>query len=319
MKIAFHLNQLDRRGTGVSLYNYAHYNEILLENQSLIISPSESLQPYFHCPIATKNFQERFNVIRYQDYSQLNQSISDNNIDIFYALKGGWRDEVEVNQCKYAVHCVFQFCEPHGDVYAYISDWLAEGVGNNQYPYVPHIVTMPENPNSLRDRLGIPTDALVIGRHGGETSFDIPWAKEVVFEVAKDHPHIYFLFLNTVVFSPPLPNLIHLQPIIDPFLKGCFIETCDAMLHAREQGESFGMAIAEFAYYNKPVITYKGGTDQAHLKYLGDKGLYYSDADGLKELLLNFPSDAPNAGEFFRSNFSPEKVMNKFKKVFIDD
>ena len=319
MKIAFHLNQLDRRGTGVSLYNYAHYNETILGNHSVIISPAETLQPYFHCPIATKNFQDRFAVIRYQDYSELNNIVVDNGIELFYALKGGWKDEVEITNCKYVVQCVFQFCQPHGDVYAYVSDWLAETVGKNQYPYVSHIVTMPDNPVSLRDRLGIPQDALVFGRHGGEDTFDIPWVQEIVFEMAQNHPKICFLFLNTLPFCPSLSNIIHLQPIIDPFLKGCFIETCDAMLHARKQGESFGMAIAEFACYNKPVITYKGGIDQAHLKYLGDKGLYYSNPDELAELLLNFPANPPHAGEFYRSNFSPEKVMQKFKEVFIDD
>ncbi len=317
MKIAFHLNQLDRRGTGVSLFNYAHYNEVLLDNSSFIIAPTENLQPYFHCPIATKNFETRFPVVRYNDYNDLDDIVKRYKIDVFYAQKAGWKDEIQVSECKYVVHSVFQFCEPHGDVYAYISDWLAEIVGKNEYSYVPYIVTMPDNAFSIRDRLGIPSSALVFGRHGGKTSFDIPWVQEIIYDISRNNPHIYFLFLNTLPFCPSLPNIIHLQPIIDPFWKGCFIQSCDAMIHARELGESFGMAIAEFSYYNKPVITFKGGTDQAHLKYLGKQGLYYNNGEELKELLLNFPSNPSNAGEFYKDQFSPEKVINKFQDIFL--
>lgn len=34
-----------------------------------------------------------------------------------------------------------------------------------------------------------------------------------------------------------------------------FIRTCDAMLHARMSGETFGLAIAEFSAHNRPVLT----------------------------------------------------------------
>jgi hypothetical protein len=38
MKILFHSNQLALRGTEVALYDYAHYNENFLGNESLIVS-----------------------------------------------------------------------------------------------------------------------------------------------------------------------------------------------------------------------------------------------------------------------------------------
>ena len=56
-----------------------------------------------------------------------------------------------------------------------------------------------------------------------------------------------------------------------------FFATCDAMLHAREEGETFGMAVAEFSLRNKPVITYNGSGqyDNAHVRMLGSKALLY--------------------------------------------
>lgn len=38
MKISFHSNQLGLRGTEVSLFNYARYNEEVLGNESIIIT-----------------------------------------------------------------------------------------------------------------------------------------------------------------------------------------------------------------------------------------------------------------------------------------
>ena len=49
---------------------------------------------------------------------------------------------------------------------------------------------------------------------------------------------------------------------------------------------------------------------------LGDKGFYYSNYDELYTLLDNFI--VPPWGCNCYQEFTPEKVMNKFKKVFLD-
>ena len=46
------------------------------------------------------------------------------------------------------------------------------------------------------------------------------------------------------------------------------------MIHARQEGESFGIAVGEFSFCNKPVITYSQSPEKNHLVTLGDKGLY---------------------------------------------
>ena len=88
------------------------------------------------------------------------------------------------------------------------------------------------------------------------------------------------------------------------------------MLHARNRGESFGLAISEFSLLNKPIITWTGGEDKAHIQMLGDKGYYYNNATSLREQLNNFKVD--NRDYNMYSEYNPQIVMQQFKKVFID-
>jgi glycosyltransferase involved in cell wall biosynthesis len=203
-------------------------------------------------------------------------------------------------------------------VYAYVSRWLSEAASQGKYPAVPHIVTpLPMTASDLRAELGIPPQALVFGRHGGSDSFDIPFAHVVIQELVKHRSDLYFLFLGTNQFCEPHSNIIHLPPTADIKLKARFVSTCDAMLHARLSGETFGLAIAEFSALNKPVITYDQSHERAHLEILGDRGLYYSDATTLTSLLWNFAPQSNIDWRVYSDLFTPESVMRKFNDVFL--
>jgi hypothetical protein len=110
------------------------------------------------------------------------------------------------------------------------------------------------------------------------------------------------------------PNIICLD-VANGYMSK-FINTCDAMLHARDRGESFGLSIAEFLSLNKPVLAWNGGHDLNHLDMLKDSGLLYNDASHLNYMLHNlseFKQDWTKRVE----QFKPVPVMNKFKEVFI--
>ena len=107
----------------------------------------------------------------------------------------------------------------------------------------------------------------------------------LVYDIAKHNNNIYFLFVNTQKFCPDLPNIIHLNVIVDLNDKRRFINTCDAMLWARSDGETFGLSIAEFSICNKPVIACKTG-DLAHVELLKDKefqNLFLNPFNAIKE------------------------------------
>jgi glycosyltransferase involved in cell wall biosynthesis len=196
--------------------------------------------------------------------------------------------------------------------------------------------------------IAVPEDAIVFGRYGGDDSFDIPWVKKTVVETAKKRPDICFLFLNTREFCrvADLPNIRFLPPTSDPVLKRKFLNSCDAMLHGRQRGETFGLSCLEFAMLGKPVLTYADSPERAHLEILGDSAVCYENPQQLKELLedrgrwsevgrqwsegggrkaeANAHRELTNdyrlpsklVDNKFKE-FQPQVVMQKFKEVFL--
>ena len=96
-----------------------------------------------------------------------------------------------------------------------------------------------------------------------------------------------------------------------------FINTTDAMLWARRDGETFGIAIGEFSTKNKPIIAMKIG-DLAHYRILGDNAFWYNDENSLCNILLNFnPEIEKNKDWNAYTEYTPENVMNVFNKTFL--
>lgn len=319
MKIAFHCNQLSLRGTEVAMYDYAHYNEVLLGNESIVLAKNPLLWKYSDEP-AVEKFKNRFKVFFYDTITDIEKILDDNNIDVFYAQKAGSIDGVISTKRKNVIHAVFQQYEPHGDVYAFISEWLSNLYGKN-HGFVPYMVDLPNHDKDMRGDLGIPTDAIVFGRHGGYETFDIPFVKYAVGDVVSKRSDVWFLFMNTERFIDH-PRVIFLEPTADLHKKTEFINTCSAMIHARFKGETFGLACAEFSLRNKPVITFAGSMDRAHEMILLDKGFYYQSLSDLNKIFANmdrfFKGDNLKRDWNQYRNYSPDKVMGKFKQVFLD-
>jgi hypothetical protein len=127
----------------------------------------------------------------------------------------------------------------------------------------------------------------VFGRHGGQDQFDIGYVQTTVEEIARTNSSIYFLFMNIDSFIDH-PQVIFLPGNTDPLLKSSFINTCDAMIHARGIGESFGLACGEFSMHNKPVITYALSPQRNHIDTLGSKAILYKGPEELKRIFLGF-------------------------------
>lgn len=327
VKIAFHINFLSLRGTEVAVYDYADFNETILGNESIILNNMEIFsnpQSGFHTDSsnsAREKFEKRFPG-RFFDYANMQEAdeiLKREHVDIFYVLKAGEKDDRISKVCKNAVHAVFT-PQVHGDVYACISQWLSSRYASLHIPYVPHIVRLDDTKETLRDELHIPADAVVFGRHGGFGTFDLWWAREAVVQIAEERKDWYFVFLNTRRFCN-LPNVIFLPGTADMLYKTKFINTCDAMIHARHQGETFGLSCAEFSIQNKPVITWNGSGETAHIALLGSKGFYYSNKQELLDV-LRFCANKINEirtsnWDCYSKDYNPATVMKKFNEVFI--
>jgi hypothetical protein len=318
VRIAFHSNQLGLRGTEVALYDYANYNEELLGNESLIVYPKHA--PGNH-PKAIERFKSRFTLHPYDNFAEVDRLVDGAHIDTFYAIKAGSKDGVLASGCKNSIHAVFPLEpleETHGDRFAFVSEWLSKHCSNGRTPYVPHIVTLPPPQYNLRAHLDIPADAFVVGGYGGEDSFDVPFAPQAIREALEKRSNLFFLFLN---FKPFIRHerVVFLPGSSSTQLKADLVEACDAMLHARLLGESFGLACGEFSIRNKPVMTYGSSPQQSHLDILGDKAMKYYDQEDLQMYLEDLDKEyfVGKNWDAYSKHFNPEVVMSKFKEVFL--
>lgn len=305
MIVGFLNNQIDNRGTGNAVFDYAHYNEEILGNESKIFTFSTGN----HDPVSVDRFVDRFKFIYQIDTYK--ESVKP--LDVLYHIKSGEDDGFRPPEgIRYAVHGVFHY-SPHGDRYAAISRWLCGEYG----VFVPHIVSLPKTTEDYRSELGISRTGCVFGRHGGFDTFDILFAWNAIRYILTDRLDTYFFFLNTDVPDDLKnhPRIKILPNTANSYEKAKFINTCDAMIHARSRGETFGISVGEFAIMNKPVITYSESQEKAHLEELGNFSYIYKDEKELiqqMESLILYPTQGGGYGQY-----TPENVMKKFNEVFL--
>lgn len=313
MNIAFWDNCLCERGTTVALYDYAYYNKILLKNKSFIFYDKNRKE---NNNKIIEKFKNNFIVHETNGFDEVDKFILKYKISHIYIIKAGSIDNRISKVAKNCIHCVFTCGQPHGQVYSSIAPHVNEN--NGKYPVVPHMINLPKHDINIKKELNIPDNAIVFGGYGGQDSFNITFVRELVYEIAKTNKNIYFLFANFRKFCSNLPNIIHLPMVSDLNDKVKFINTCDAMLWARSDGETFGIAIGEFSTCNKPVITTYTNQDNEHIYLLGNKALLYNNKSDLRNIILNFNPFVECQKDWNAyKNYTPEKVMKIFKDVYL--
>ena len=296
MNIGFFVRHFTERGTEIAIYDYAKYNEEILNNTSYIICFTENAQKkladFPKERYSYEKFNQRFTIIEINSICDMEDVIKIHQLAFFYTLthgKGGDIYQFDNKQiwsnCKTIKHCVFDTTYPESDFYIAISDCLNQRFETN-YPIIPHIVDdLSTTDENLRNELEIPKDAIVYGRYGGFDQFNISLTHNAITEyIQQSDEKIYFLFMNTNIFFKH-PRIIYLDKNLDIEYKTKFINTCDAMIHARQMGETFGLSIAEFSIKNKPIITCPIG-DLAHINFLGDKAIIYNSKEELIYIYL---------------------------------
>lgn len=332
MKLLFHCEQLNYRGTTNSILEYARYNQEILGNESVIVYSKDSPQglDVGSEPEVIEAVQKQFKTLTYTDNNDLNRIAED--YDFFYSQRAGERvdshtkrENAVITSTKMGVHCVFQWHDPHGDVYAYISEWMAHNVAHMYkaplHPWVSYVVNLPNPTYDTRTHLGIPKDKFVIGRFGGYETFDLPFVHKTVQRIAEERDDIVFLFANTRPFCNH-KNVMFMGPFLGQEQKSNYINACDAFIHGRRLGESFGLAIAESLFFNKPVLACDVGFDRNHIVTLKPFDLIYRENDE-QDLYTRIINLRHKVGIDYRrlmiDQYNPVNVMNRFKSVFLDD
>jgi hypothetical protein len=313
--VAFLSNKLTLRGTEIAIYDYADYNEKILGNKSIIITRDyEKIKNLWDVDIKAYNkFKSRFEVFYYESPEDIDKIVIKNRVSHLFIIKAGSYDGLISKYCKNIIHCVFDVSQPHGQVYTPIGQSINQIHGTN-YPVTPHMVTVPECDENIKNELNIPEDAIVFGRYGGTESFDIKFVHDAIKNIVNSRNDVYFLFMNTNVFYEH-KNIIYLPGNADMIYKRKFINTCDALIHARERGETFGLTCGEFSICKKPVITWGGSREREHLIILKDKAVIYNSKEELYNIFETFTKNKYDVNENGYMFYNPENVMKIFDKV----
>lgn len=319
MRIGFLTNKITIRGTETNLYNYADYNEKILHNESIIITrPYDyimNVSPRDVQKSVYTHFSNRFPMVYYYNPSDIKEIVKHNNIDILFIEKAGSKsDGLVFDYCKSIIHAVFITDDPHGDLYAPISD-AVNRIHKTNYPVLPNIVNIFDTNDTLRKELNIPADAIVFGSYSGADEYTVDYVKQAVCDVISNeaYKHIYFIYLNIDRFGPDSDRLQFLPGTPDLEYKRKFINTCDAMLYGRKGGETFGISCGEFSVAGKPVIGRTGEEGYAHEEYLGDNMIKHTSYNEVLHIITHwdvYKRPVINSGY---ENFTPVKVMKLFK------
>lgn len=321
MKVAFFNHQLCIRGSTGALYNYAARNETILNNESIVVymTDPENL-PHTDLTVLEK-FNKRFKTRGFDNWDLLDEYLKKEKVDVLFKSCGGWNDGKVSKYARTCVQAIFDIYEPHGDVYSYLHEFMSNKMSNGKCPVVHNLCDyLPEPNEDFRAKYNIPKDAKVFGRIGARDSFNVQCAKDAIVEIIDSTNDIYFMFFGTDKFYEH-PKIIYLPKSHELQDKSNFVNACDAMLHARIDGEVFSLSIAEFLWFDKPIITYHIGHQPGHFEILKDKAVIYKDKESLTSILKSF--DKNNYPKNYYKNIIIENgyttpvVMQKFKETYL--
>ncbi len=317
MKVAFHTNSLSLRGTEIALYDYALHNQTLLGHESVIFHRNGTEL----VSTVLEKFATHFAVYAYSDLSDLNRLLEREKADRCYFIKSGECDGLISSACPSLIHAVFPTParEFHGDHFAFVSQWLSKEYSNHRIPYVPHMIHLPNIEGDLRAELGLTPTQTVLGYYGGSDSFNLRFVHETLLKALAQRSDLIFLFMNVQPFAQH-ERLIFLAGSADPIRKVHFIQSCDAMIHARGIGESFGLACGEFSIKNKPVLTYAFSPQRSHIDILGPKAILYTGGKDLLQKLMAIDRtwQHQQSWDAYSEHFQAPAVMEQFKRVFLE-
>ncbi len=319
MVIAFFIEEMNLRGVANSIYLYSKYNEKILKNKSIIFYNKINDR---HDKSVIKKFEKKFKVIGIKGFAEIDKYSKVFKIKYIYTQTGGEKTNEVSQSIKTFVHFVYpqKFSEIHGYKYVCVSNWLSKQFFNNKIAVLPYIVEVHKSKKNLKKQLRLKKDQIIFGCHGGESSFDLKFVKDALIETVKANKNIVFIFLNIEKFYNH-PRIIFLKGSSDEKYKKEFLNTCDAMIYGRSQGESFGMSCAEFAILKKLIISYKFNRHRSHIDYL-DKEYYaeYSSKKKLIKILKNYKKKSLPLNK--KNNYlkcTPKFISKKFKKILLTD
>ncbi|MBP9490775.1 MAG: glycosyltransferase [Aliarcobacter sp.] len=184
---------------------------------------------------------------------------------------------------------------------------------------------------TLHLELNIPNGAIVLGRISRPNLDNGNFIFNILQKVLDKN--IYFISIGAshdfINLTKDNPKIINLNPTTDNVFIDKFYNTLDILLHFREEGETFGMNIAEAMIHGKPVVSHVSKEDNAQYELI----ISYKDCGFVTNLDLNEYAEKleiliknPEIREGFSKNakivasefFSEEKIALILEKYYQD-
>ena len=332
-----HDNAINERGTTAAIESYA---EILLEQGWSVDIAFKGDNPH-NVPEVMDRIGNKCQLVPYLDFNEIRQMQS--NYDVAYFIKSGENDGTEFDKTPSLIHAVFQNYDPHGASYVYNSDWLAKkmqfrrflpsslykgylGKWNGclnarDFDFLPHVCNVKNVVPNRNLLSGIDDDSFVVLRYGGWDSFDNAWVQDELLNFVEQHKNAVALMVNTKPFCSH-KRIRFLQKFTNPLERDHLLAACDVFIHARNQGESFGLSLVEAMQANKQVLSWSGGKDQNHVELLRSSGALFANKLELQSKLEFMYSGVKLVDTKLLSSrsqqFRPEIIAPKFESLLLD-
>lgn len=299
--------------SSISIYNYALYNEAILNNYSYILYYNKTNNDIF------KMFEERFKLFSINDINDMT-NINEYKVNYFYIQYNNVNNDEIIKQMtniKIIKHYNKLYCNFDNDndtniINLGLSNYL-NIVNKKELIILPYIIRLSNTNKNLLTELNIPEESIVFGRYGEINEFNIQFVKDAIINILKSNKNIYFIFMNTEEFYKH-DNIKYLPMSIDFHYKRLFINSCDAMIHANINGEYFGLSVAEFSYCNKPIITSKTGCLE-HILTLQNTAILYESETDLINIFNNMCKNNVNTNYNKYEKYSPDVIINYFNSL----
>lgn len=347
MKLLLHSESISERGDSTNAEAYCRGLKEFYNIDSIIVYQENSNANNAN---RIKEIASKYTIEPYKSQKDLHAIGKNFGATHSYFMNSGIYSAEWVKNTKRISHAVFNYFEPHGDVYAYCSKYLLNvaldsknratssfknfckrAVSKSPYQinyslqptYVSHCVYTEEASGlEFRLRYKIPSSAFLVGRIGGLTQFDDLAAQQAVKNLLEKNDY-FFCFVNTLKFVDH-PRAIFIDYLSNS-QKWSFYEACDLLLNGRLMGETFGFSIVEPLMLGKPVIapalTRNLKMDKNHIEILRSHKYLYNDSNDIFEKITRYRnvSSETNILKKLVDQFKPEIVIKTFYEKFLLD
>lgn len=206
--------------------------------------------------------------------------------------------------------------------------WIKAGGDPSKIEIIPLIKDLPHNYQhlpSLRQELGIPDDAIVLGFHQrADDNIFSPIPLEAYAKIAKNNSNIFFIILGgsqskyiQQAKSLGLQNFIQFTHTGDTKFIFRFLNTLNIYAHGRSDGETYGVVISEALACNLPIISHVAPC-MGHVETIGPAGIIANDVDSYANAIFKTinSSRTSKSIEHYNKNLSVQAVLSKIVSIY---